>query len=366
MSLLDDFAMMLSKQDFLESRAEFYEDMAIDFENGGQEKTFLAKRAMRYTKNKLPGARVIALIANTTQHVKGGFPEAAKGILPENERIILATGWQSNQFVQALREASNMQGAMDEIKKDIKSAVLALSGSMLLSAVLLIGWLIKLAPAFEFKGRYPLSAWSKPSQFTYSVASGLYDYGLYIVALIALLVVAFLWAKSNWTYESKFGHFRKTLDNQMPFVFVRDMNASAFLTSLASMLATGMQVRTALETMLKSANPYMRVIINQMIVRLGTQKGLGDALNVGLFNLQTSFRIEDFTERNANVSDAIRKIAVITLNRMRQSVSKALSKISLAGKYIFAFAIVVFMVGTLLTPMQGKEYINQHMYDNRH
>lgn len=363
MSLLDDFAMMLSKNNFLKARADFYEDMATDFENGGQEKIFLAKRAMRYTKNKLPGALAIALIAEKAQHAKGGFPEAAKGIIPENERIILVTGWQSNQFVQALREASSMQGAMDEIKKQLRTTALSVSISCLFAVVFLVGWLKKIAPPLTFKGKFPINEWPKISQNTHAVSSFLSDYGFYFLAFMTLLVIFFLWARSHWTYESKLGNLRKSMDGFFPFSVVRDMNASAFLSSLASMLVTGLQVRTALEIMLKNSNPYMRVIINQMIVRLGTQKRLGDALNVGLFNLETSFRIEDFIERSSNVSEAIKKISAITLKKTQITTTKAMSKIALIGKLIFFVAMMSASVATISTSQKGKEHIEQHMYD---
>lgn len=352
-----------SKMVFLSSRIDFYEDMATDLANGGREKSFLSKKAKRARIHKLPGATILAVLSQKTESSKGGFAEASKGILPEAERMILVAAWRAGKFEEGLRQAMKAAGVMSEIRLKMIGAALSMTVSIGISAGLLIGWHTKLAPGFTFRGKFPVSNWPSEGQNLYATADFVVHQWAFLLLGLITIISWFMWAKSNWKYNSFGGDVRRFLDKYPPFSFVRDVSAVGFLSALAGLVATGQQMRPSFEQIAKSANPYMRQLIGQMIQKLTTKKNLSEAMNVGLFDLQTAFRIEDFTEQGGDMDVAIQKIADATLEKMRKKVSKLLANALFATMLIFGGTMLMLVIGSMSSVMAGSDYIQAHAYD---
>jgi hypothetical protein len=129
---------------------------------------------------------------------------------------------------------------------------------------------------------------------------------------VVLFLVVFFISLPRWT-----GPVRKSLDNWLPLNLYRDYASSMLMISLASLMRSGISLRSSLERTYKNSSPWGKWHIRQILINLSKPNNgsFGKAFSTGLFDQEMEDRIQDAAERS-NPIEAFIHIGVGSIDRM--------------------------------------------------
>jgi type II secretory pathway component PulF len=226
---------------------------------------------------------------------------------------------------QAAGDASMAEGLLflsetvvktDAMVGTMKKAVIYPVGLLSVFSLLLVGFSLKAVPILSQLS--PPSQWPMMGQKLYSVSEFITESGVWLAVGMVGLLLAFFFSLPRWT-----GPVRKRFDNWLPLNLYRDFASSMLMISLASLMRSGISLRSSLERTYKNSSPWGKWHIRQILINLSkpSSGSFGKAFSTGLFDQEMEDRIQDASERS-NPIEAFIHIGVGSIDRMTMRIEK--------------------------------------------
>jgi hypothetical protein len=154
------------------------------------------------------------------------------------------------------------------------------------------------------------------------------------------------------TVEQYVQSLRKQLDKYLPFNLYRDFASSMLMISLASLMRSGISLRSSLERTYKHSSPWGKWHIRQILINLSKPSNgtFGQAFNTGLFDQELEDRIQDASERS-NPIEAFIHIGVGSIDRMILRIEKRAKQLNNSLMVICGVLLAAMMLAFFSTTM---------------
>lgn len=318
-SLTDGFNEWIVRLNFGSSaRIEFYESLSLLMENGVQLIDALGELSEVASEDgKKPTAPLAIIYDHLIDGVRGGKRLSAllRKYVNYEECSLIAGGEKSGDMKQAFEYAVRVIIKKREIMGAVARATVypTVLGGM---AIFLINMVAtKLVPKFT-KMSNP-ETWEGNARVVYLMGEFVRNYGHHALAGIILLLVMLA-----FSFPYLRGPVRIYLDRIFPWSLYRMLYGSTFLLNVSVMIGSGVQMRDALDSLARNANPWLRERIEGALY--GT--GIGANLGVALMNSGYEFpdkRAVRFLRVLANQEGFEKAVAKFGERWMDESVKRA-------------------------------------------
>lgn len=273
--------------------------------------------------------------------MRGQFSMCIKPDVPPSDYMVLRGFEQSGNLASGILYQSSLIARMRKMQSEFKSTLI----TPVISFVALSGVSAFFASAANgFLDAAPMEKWPASSQmmFKYTIFMDAYIYIIY--GVFAAVFAWLYWAMGNW--GAKNVKLRHKLDNYLPFVMYRDFTAFASMVILSSLIASGMPLKIATQTIMESGTPWVRSYIKKILRRLGDASisSPAAAFDVGFFPKKIYYRVLDASEQGG-FDEAIRKIAEDSFEQMEREMKARAFKIDQIVKAISGVVAGILAVG---------------------
>lgn len=326
---------------FAANRKDFYEDFAMALRDGAATIDLLKTRAQRARRRRTGLAPLYEHWLHKMRRMSFGY--ALQHTVPAFETMVLTAAEEDGR----IDEAMDYLGRSIEIKGKTQSIYFVSLASPIISAVVLLGFLISyaLVIAPEYLQILPLEKWPALTKSIYFLSSALVNNGVFFMALCAASFAAVMWSRPNW-----YGRIRKRIERLPfnPWSSYRDNESNNFLIALSILLQSNNHgIKEALEMMRRFASPWLAWHITVMLHRLKlTPDRPALALDTGLFNQATMDRIEDYADRT-EFNQAIYKLAFDSGERFIKEAQRKAIIVSLIAMLLVAAAILLITMSNM-------------------
>lgn len=196
--------------------------------------------------------------------------DAMGGWVPERHIMVLRSGEESGAIAKGLQAIEFIEKSTARMRGAISNAISYPTFIFLVMFAVL--WMFGenlVKPMREFA---PASVKEKIAGLG-AVTDFIQDYGLYIFAIIAVIVAIIVYTLPRWT-----GKLRAKFDLYPPYAWYRVWNGSAFLMSMSALLAAQTPLSRALSILESRANPWLKERIFSARQEVMRGKNLGEAL----------------------------------------------------------------------------------------
>ena len=235
----------------------------------------------------------------------------------------------------------------DEIRNKIVSAMMVPIIMFAVTLVVIAGYATNVFPTFV--SFLPVIRWPGTTQMLYEFGNSLAG-GLWLHILIGMAIATFLTAFAARTVT---GNVRNNvLDKIVPFNYVREVEASLFLSNMSSLLDSKVPFNDGLKLLSDTKNRWLKWHIRQMEARMKTGMEYKKALDTGLLNKRILLTIAIYSDL-PNFADVMKKLAEEANKGVHNKVSglaggmKIVSLLTLAGVVIWIFVSVFALVEVL-------------------
>ena len=335
----------LARRDLHERRADFYYDLASTLKDRVPLFTTLRKLESRARRrNPLAAPMYLHMLKGLE---RGSLSEALRGVASTTELTMI-------DATQAAGDATMADGLMflsetvhktDAMVAVMRKAVIYPVILLLMFAVLLTGFALNAVPILTQIS--PASNWPPMGQALYAVSKFIAQYGVWLGLGIVGFFVALFYSFPRWT-----GRVRKQLDKLLPFNLYRDYASSMLMISLASLMRSGISLRSSLERTYKHSSPWAKWHIRQILINLSKPSNgtFGPAFNTGLFDQELEDRIQDASERSNPIAAFIH-IGVGSIDRMILRIEKRAKQLNSALMVICGVLLATMMLAFFSTTM---------------
>jgi type II secretory pathway component PulF len=308
--LVMSFPLWLARRDLHRRRSDFYYDLASTLKDRVPLFTTLRKLESRARQRSPMQAPMYMEMLKGLE--SGSLSKALSGIAAPVELTMI-------DATQAAGDASMADGLLflsetvvktDAMVATMKKAVIYPIGLLLVFSLLLVGFSLKAVPILSQLS--PPSDWPAMGQMLFKVSEFISHSGVWAGMGVVLFLVVFFISLPRWT-----GPVRKSLDNWLPLNLYRDYASSMLMISLASLMRSGISLRSSLERTYKNSSPWGKWHIRQILINLSKPNNgsFGKAFSTGLFDQEMEDRIQDAAERS-NPIEAFIHIGVGSIDRM--------------------------------------------------
>jgi type II secretory pathway component PulF len=334
-----------AKRELHERRADFYYDLASTLKDRVPLFTTIRKlesRAQQRTPLSAP------MYLQMLKGLEGGsLSEALRGIASTTELTMI-------DATQAAGDATMADGLMflsetvhktDAMAVSMRKAVTYPLVLLLMFASLLTGFSVNAVPILTQLS--PASNWPPLGQGLYAVSQFITHYGIYVGLLAVAFFASLFYSLPRWT-----GPVRKQLDKWLPLNLYRDFASSMMMISLASLMRSGISLRSSLERTYKHSSPWGKWHIRQILINLSKPSNgtFGQAFSTGLFDQEMEDRIQDASERS-NPIEAFIHIGVGSIDRMILRIEKRAKQLNNALMVICGVLLATMMLAFFSTTM---------------
>jgi type II secretory pathway component PulF len=216
---------------------------------------------------------------------------------------------------------------------------------LLMFASLLTGFSVNAVPILTQLS--PASNWPPMGQALYAVSQFITHHGIWLGLGLVAFFVGLFYSFPRWT-----GRVRKQLDKYLPFNLYRDFASSMLMISLASLMRSGISLRSSLERTYKHSSPWGKWHIRQILINLSKPSNgtFGQAFNTGLFDQELEDRIQDASERS-NPIEAFIHIGVGSIDRMILRIEKRAKQLNNSLMVICGVLLAAMMLAFFSTTM---------------
>ncbi len=294
--MLNKIKIFFAKRAFSDERGDIYEMLEGNLtQSGSGRKSTMREIFDAWASREAARKNSIALVHRSiVKRLDTGytFAKAISPFIPKEEALIIEAGESSNRLAEALKSVRQQKNATSEIGSIAKAAVAepAMSALSIFGTSLFCGSMLwpELLAVVEEK-HWP--SWALP----------LVHFDLYVTKYwqlsfcLLLLAWLYLWSMPRWT-----GYVRKMFDLVPPWSIYRDRQSAAFIGVLGGLLASGMEMDSALARIERGASPWMAWHI-RLIRRRYAVAGANPmkAFNTGLFSTKIIDLIEDAARNQA-------------------------------------------------------------------
>jgi len=260
----------INLMDFRGKREAFYEQLAKSIENKEQFKTFLEEELKiarhKRTRNSSREAALKLMVRKLSLGDDFLISQILGTVMPQNDRMMLAAVDEAKDKPGTLRALAAAIKSQKEAKSVIWKAIFppmvlipGVAGFSYVLATQSIPIIVKVAPP---------EVWTPFNMSVRIVSEIVASHGGLIVASVIGAIAAFTYALPRWK-----GNLRSKLEQVpqgwgfllfpvapflLPLSIYRDFQVSLLVTSLAVLLKSGATLSSALDTLKRNADPWMR------------------------------------------------------------------------------------------------------------
>lgn len=317
-------------------RAMFY-DKLHDFCGQGRRVSLreaLVELHQRALEDRDPVHRTLGTILERLRQHPTLTTLALKPYLPAAEFTMLHASDEAGRIADGLANARDAARHLADIVADLRSAAAgpAMSLAMLLAVVyamptLIVDVLVDLVPA----DRWP--TFSLPMLWLGRHVPETGHWVLLAVAILAWMVFRNL---PDWC-----GRTRNWLDQHIvPWSLYRSYQGATTMIALSGLKRSGRGLRHALEGIVREATPWLRVHLDEMIVRLSMQGAtVVQAMDTGLLDREIMRNLRDYARADAETK-ALEALGSNCVKQLRRRISS----LSAAGRYVtMVLLVLVFL-----------------------
>lgn len=264
----------------------------LAFKAGGHNRRRIYRRLAKYIGNGVPILAAIEEMRNWKIAAAGrSHPESiafdawaagirnghtiadavAPWVAPE-ERMLLAAGEASGTMDTALQSAADITQA----RAAIRGAVIGGLAYPFFLVLVAFGalWLFgfKIVPSFNtiVKG---VGAWHGLARAMVETSLFAREWLWALALAFVVLVVAFFTSLRYWD-----GPVRAKLDQYLPYSIYRIVHGSTWLIALSALVGAGIKIESALESLARDAQPWLKSRVNAALAGMRSGFNLGDSL----------------------------------------------------------------------------------------
>ena len=335
-NMLTAIPVWFARRELHDRRADFYYDLASTLKDRVPLFTTLRKLESRAQQRTPMTAPMYLEMLKGLE--SGSLSLALKGIASTTELTMIDATQAAGDATMAdgllfLSETVHKTDAMLAVmRKAVTYPVILL----LMFASLLTGFSLNAVPILTQLS--PASNWPPMGQALYAVSQFITHHGIWLALGILVFFVALFYSFPRWT-----GRVRKQLDKYLPFNLYRDYASSMLMISLASLMRSGISLRSSLERTYKNSSPWGKWHIRQILINLSKPSNgtFGQAFNSGLFDQELEDRIQDASERS-NPIEAFIHIGVGSIDRMILRIEKRAKQLN---------SVLIVVCGVLMAAM---------------
>lgn len=345
-NLLDSFNKWSALGQMRKNRADFYFDLAGALEDRVPLFTTLRKYEAR-ARQRNPGE---ALVYMDMIHSlgSGSLTEALRNFAPSNE-LIMIDALQSvgdATMAEGLRFLSSTVEKTDAMVATARKAIMYPLILIVVFSAMLTGFATQIVPILT--DLLPPEKWPLLGRILYWISQTVIHYGVFIAIGFIGTLALFFFSLPRWR-----GPVRRSVDRYLPFSFYRDFSGAMLIVALASLMRTGVSLRSSLERSMQYSSPWMRMHLRQILKNLAKAKTVhfGEAFKTGVLNQYLEDRVQDASERR-NPVEAFVKIGVGSIDRVIASIEKSAARVSSSILIICGIVLFIMMGGFFSTTME--------------
>ena len=340
-------------------RADWYMDLSMALDDRIPLYSTLKKYEVRARKKNPSLALLYRQILRNS--MKGSLADAMRGIAPPSELMVLNAAQVSGDesVASGLRFLSDTVEKTERMTRVIRGAVNYPLFLLVLMAAIATGFSFFAVPVLE--EIMTVDKWPAAGKALHAVSLMIRHYGLLMAVVFVLLLGAFFYSLGNWT-----GNWRVRADRYLPYSLYRDYSGALLIVSLASLMRSGVSLRSALEQALQYANPWMRWHVRKILMRLSSSNAanFGQAFATGVLSPELEDRITDASERQDPVQ-AFVKIGVGSIDRISISIEASASRINSFMLIFCGFVLGGMMLGFMSTTQQLNQALRSQVQNVR-
>lgn len=345
-NLLDKFNKWSALGQMRKNRADFYYDLAGALEDRVPLFTILRKYEAR-ARTRNPGEALVYM--DMIQSLgTGSLTEALRDFAPSNELIMIDAlqNVGDTSMAEGLRFLSSTVEKTDAMVAAARKAVMYPMILIVVFSAMLTGFSTQIVPILS--DLLPPEKWPFLGRILYWISQTIIHYGLFIAAGFIGALVVFFYSLPRWR-----GDLRKRLDEYLPYSFYRDFSGAMLIVALASLMRTGVSLRSSLERAMHYSSPWMRQHLREILKNLAKARTtqFGEAFQTGVLNQYLEDRVQDASERR-NPVEAFVKIGVGSIDRVIANINKSAARMSTAILVVCGIVLFIMMGGFFGTTME--------------
>lgn len=350
---LQAMSVRMAKSALRRHRADFYYDLGATLQDRVPLITTLRKYEMRARLRK---PRTVPMYAQMLKGLQtGSLSYALEGIAsPMEQTLIDATQAAGDaSMADGLLFMSTMVEKTDRMLASIRKALFYPCGLLLLFSAMLTAFALSAVPVLA--ELMPPERWPLSGRILYAVSMVITHHGVVIAIALVSCFVAFVLSLPRWT-----GPLRSWLDRRLPYSLYRDYSGSLLLISLASMMRSGVSLRSALERAMKFSSPWMRWHIRRVLGNLSRPNAphFGQAFSTGMLSPHMEDRVQDASERRDPV-EAFVRMGISTVDRMATYIDRRAAQLNSFMLVFCGLVLGLMMVGFFSTAMSLQSAIKE-------
>jgi type II secretory pathway component PulF len=346
MAWLERIQIARARSELRKQRAGWYLDLSMALEDRIPLYSILKKYELRARTRHPAQALLYRQILRNS--MKGALADALRGVAPASELMVLnASQISGDESVAAgLRFLSETVEKTERMTRTMRGAVNYPLFLLVLMAAIATGFSVFAVPVLE--EIMPVDQWPTVGKILHSVSLLIRHYGVLMALGFVTILGVFFYSLNNWV-----GPWRSKVDSYLPYSLYRDYSGALLIVSLASLMKSGVSLRSALEQAMRYANPWMRWHLHKILTRLSSRDAtnFGQAFATGVLSPELEDRIADASERREPVQ-AFVKIGVGSIDRISTSIEASAARINAYALMVCGFILGGMMLGFMSTTQQ--------------
>ena len=345
-NLFESLSKWWARKDMRKNRSDFYYDLAGSLEDRVSLFSTLRKYESR-ARTRNPGeALVYADMIDALG--SGSLTDVFEGFAPPNELIMIDALQSAGDasMAEGLKFLSATVEKTDAMAAAARKAILYPMVLIVIFSGMLTGFATQIVPTLV--GLLPPERWPILGRILYAISQLIVHQGVFIAIVFFALIGLFFYSLPRWR-----GAVRRRFDRFMPFSLYRDFSGAMLIVSLASLLRTGVSLKSSLERSMRYSTPWMRTHLRQIMRNLGKSRTthFGEAFKTGVLNQYLEDRVQDASERREPV-EAFVKIGIGSIDRVIAMLERSASRMSSAILLVCGILLFIMMGGFFSTALE--------------
>ena len=282
-----------------------------------------------------------AFLLHAKQEFSSGknISDIFKGWVSASQIVLIKTGEETGQIIEAFDDCVSLEKDLANISGMVKKA-------MRMPIISIIG-LISLLNGAYTKGipllvsiEPDLSKWGTASTFFYDTVNMFGKDPSITGGAAAAIAVFYFLALPNLSIKSK-PMVRSTLNSVVPFFGIyRQLQASVFLKSFATLLGSGVRINVALELISKNSPKYVRDCVENMSEKVASGQDVSSMFESELLG-EDGDDLFDMA-KSSELQGALDEVSKAT---MKEVIEALPLKLDILGKALIMCCILVILSG---------------------
>jgi type II secretory pathway component PulF len=274
-------------------RAQFYADMASFMDAGIPPFKALEQMAMTAERRKLKSLAVI--YRRVLRRLNAGLDVAAALApeLPREEAAPLVSAAKAGNDVleSSFRETAKLLDRKAAVMRKLRGALVSSSGGLLAILAVIVMMMTVVVPQLEASLPPEAQQMMGFARYYFAFGHGFLAYGPAAGLLACALAAWAWWSLPRWYVARPYWRRDWCDSHLMPWTLYVRTQSTMFLSTLASMLRSGVPLREVLESMRPFATPWMRFHLRGMLRGLAAGRAEVHVLSASFLPRETADRL---------------------------------------------------------------------------